>query len=46
MKLTAIMYLHEDVNRKALRARNLIASLVELLYKLDDIWGNILWETT
>ena len=47
MKLTTIMYLHESVNRKALRARNiffwlnLIASLVKLLYKLDDIWGSI-----
>ena len=47
MKLTTIMYLHESVNRKALRARNiffwlnLIASLVKLLYKLDNIWGSI-----
>ena len=47
MKLTTIMYLHESVNRKALRVRNsffwlnLIASLVKRLYKLDDIWGNI-----
>ena len=35
MKLTTIMYLHESVNRKALRARN------SFLYKLDDIWGSI-----
>ena len=47
MKLTTIMYLHESVNRKALRVRNsffffgLIASLVKLLNKLDDIWGSI-----
>ena len=48
MKLTTIMYVHESVNRKALRARNsfffffgLIASLVKFLYKLDDIWGSI-----
>ena len=47
MNLTTIMYLHESVNRKALRARNLffwlnlIASPVKLLYKLDDIWGSI-----
>ena len=49
MKLTTIMYLHESVNRKAHRSRNsilnqslnLIASLVKLLYKLDDIWGSI-----
>ena len=47
MKLATIMYLHESVNRKALRVRNsffwlnLIASLVKRLYKLDDIWGNI-----
>ena len=52
MKLTTIMYLHESVNRKALRARNiffwlnLIASLVKLLYKLDNIWGSIPWKTT
>ena len=52
MKLTTIMYLHESVNRKALRARNsffwlnLIASLVKLLYKLDYIWGSIPWKTT
>ena len=45
MKLTTIMYLHESVNRIARRARNfffwlnLIASLVKLLYKLDNIWG-------
>ena len=44
MKLTMIMYLHESVNRKALRVRNsffwlnLVASLVKLLYKLGDIW--------
>ena len=44
MKLTPIMYLHESVNRKALRARNsffwlnLIALLVKLVYKLNDIW--------
>ena len=45
MKLNTIMYLHESVNREALRARNsyffymlnLIASLVKLLRKLDDI---------
>ena len=43
MKLNTIMYLHESVNRKALRVRNsyfwlnLIASLVKLLRKLDDI---------
>ena len=49
MKLATIMYVHESVNRKALRARNsffffwlnLIASLVKFLYKLDDIWGSI-----
>ena len=45
MKLTTIMYLHESVNRKALRVRdsffwlNLVASLVKLLYKLDDFEG-------
>ena len=45
MKLTTIMYLHENVNRRVLRVRNsffwlnLIASLVKLLYKLDSIWG-------
>ena len=44
MKLITIMYLHESVNRKNLRARNslfwfnLIASLMKLLHKLDDIW--------
>ena len=44
MKLTPIMYIHESVNRKALRARNsffwlnLIALLVKLVYKLNDIW--------
>ena len=51
MKLTTkltLMYFHESVNRKALRARNLffwlnlIASLVKLLYKLSGIWGSIL----
>ena len=42
-----IMYLHESVNQKVLRARNsfswltLFASLVKLLYKLDNIWGSI-----
>ena len=47
MKLTTIMYLHESVNRKPLTVRNsffwlnLFASLVKLLYKLDDIWGSI-----
>ena len=47
MKLTTIMYLHESVNRKAIRVKNsffwlnLIASLVKILYKLDDIWGSI-----
>ena len=47
MKLATIMYLYKSVNRKALRARNsffwlnLIASLVKLLYKLDNIWGSI-----
>ena len=52
MKLTTIINLHESVNREALRGRNsfflllllllnLIASLVKLLYKLDDIWGSI-----
>ena len=52
MKLTTIMYLHESVNRKALRVRdsffsiNLVASLVKLLYKLDDIWGSFPWKTT
>ena len=70
MKLTTIMYLHESVNRKALRARNLdfwinflefldyiknchichalagIAPLVEFLYKMDHILGNIPWKTT
>ena len=44
MKLTTIMYLHESVNRKAIRVKNsffwlnLIASLVKILYKFDDIW--------
>ena len=43
---------HESVNRKAPRARNsffwlnLIASLVNPLYKLDDIWGSIPQNTT
>ena len=52
MKLTTIMYFHESVNRKALRVRNsffrlnLVASLLKLLYKLDDIWGSIPWKTT
>ena len=70
MKLTTIMYLHESVNQKALRARNLdfwinflefldyiknchichalagIAPLVEFLYKMDHILGNISWKTT
>ena len=47
-----IMYLHESVNEKALRARNsfswltLFASLVKLLYKLDNIWGSIPLKTT
>ena len=47
MKLTTIMYLHESVNRKSLRARNsfswlnLIASLVKLLYKLSTASGGI-----
>ena len=46
-RLNMIMYLHESVNQKALRARNsfswltLFASLVKLLYKLDNIWGSI-----
>ena len=52
MKLTTIMYPHESVNRKALRVGNsffwlyLIAWLVKLLHKLDDIWGSILRKTT
>ena len=53
MKLTTIMYLHESVDRKALRIRNsfffllnLIASLVRLLYKLDNIRGSIPRKTT
>ena len=43
MRLTTIMCLHDNVNCKALTARNsffwlnLIASLVKLLHKLDDI---------
>ena len=47
MKLTTIMYLHESVNKKALRARNsffwlnFIASLVKFLYKLNHIWVSI-----
>ena len=47
MKLTMVMYLHESVNRKALRVKNLffwldlITSLVKLLPKLDDIWRSI-----
>ena len=47
VKLTTIMYLHESVNRKDFRVRNsffrlnLIASLMKLLYRLDDIWGSI-----
>ena len=51
-KLNMNMYLHESVNQKALRARNsfswltLFASLVKLLYKLDNIWGSIPWKTT
>ena len=43
-----IMYLHENLNPKALRAKNslffwlnLIASLVKLLCKLDDILRSI-----
>ena len=46
MKLTT-MFLHDSLNRKALRVRNslfwlnLIASLVKILFKLDDIWGSI-----
>ena len=46
MKLTTIMFLHESVNRKALRIRNsffwlnLIASLVRFLYKLDYTMKN------
>ena len=54
MKLTTIMYLREIVDRKALRIRNsffflllnLIASLVRLLYKLDNIRGSIPRKTT
>ena len=54
MKLTTIMYLHDSVNRKALRARNSffffwlnsIASMVKLQYKLDNIWGSIPRKTT
>ena len=44
MKLTTIMYLHESINRKTVRARNsffwlnLISSLAKLLYKLDETW--------
>ena len=47
MKLTTIIYLHESVNRKALRARNsffwlnVIISLVKLLYQLDNIFGSV-----
>ena len=47
IKLTTIIYLHESVIQIALRIRNsffwlnLIASLVKLLYKLDNIWGSI-----
>ena len=46
MKLITIMYLHEGVNRKALKPEIffrfiLVASLVKLLHKLDDIWGSI-----
>ena len=50
LKLTTIIYLHESVNWKALRARNsffwlnLIAPLVK--YKLDNICGSIPWKTT
>ena len=46
-KLAMIMYLHESVNRKVVRVRNsffllnLIVSLVQLLYKLGNIWGSI-----
>ena len=52
MKLTTIMYPHESVNWKVLRARNsffwlnLITSLVKLLNKLDDVWGSIPWKIT
>ena len=52
MKLTTIIYLHESVNRKAIRVKNsffwlnLIASPVKILYKFDDIWEIIPWKTT
>ena len=42
-----IMYLHESLNRKALRVINsffwfsLIAALGKLLHKLGNIWGSI-----
>ena len=48
MKLNTIMYLHERVNRKALKARNLffwlnlIAPLIRLFYKLGNISRSIL----
>ena len=47
IELGTIMYLHESVNRKAPRIRNsffwlnLIASLVKLLHKLDNIRGSV-----
>ena len=47
IKLTTIIYLHGSVNRKALSIRNsffwlnLIASLVKLLYKLENMLGSI-----
>ena len=47
MKLTTIMYLRENVNQKALRARyfffwlDFIAALAKLLNKLDHIWKSI-----
>ena len=45
--LSTIMYLHESINRKTLRIRNLffwlnlIVSLAKLLHKLDNIRGGI-----
>ena len=51
MKLTTI--LHKSVNQKVLWARNsfffglnLVASLVKILYKLDDTSGSMPWKIT
>ena len=43
MKLTTIMYLHESVNRKPLRARNSVfwLNLIASLLKLCIIWTTL-----